>query len=107
MIAHSVRNSVERDVAVEKNSVTSDADAATMNTGISKIENQISANEMLPSRPTPRPRNQMWRKRRVTWTLPRPQRSRCFHSAGDVARLLGPDDRVRLEDDALARRAGC
>ena len=52
-------------------------------------------------RPEPRRRN-----RRVTWMLPRAQRSRCFHSAAMLTWLLGPHGGVRLEDDPPPRPLG-
>ena len=68
-----------------KNSVIRDADEAIMKAGCSSSENQNSAKLMLPSRcgvadQGSRGRNHSPLNRRVTWMLPRPQRSRCFHS---------------------------
>ena len=64
-----------------KNRITRDADASTMNTGSSSRQNQSRPKLTLPSRLLGWGRNQTLLNRRVTWTLPRAQRSRCFHSA--------------------------
>ena len=52
-----------------------------MNSGISVTENQIEAKLIPPRRPARPRRSQTSLNSRVTWTFPRPQRRRCFHSA--------------------------
>jgi hypothetical protein len=80
LIAHSPRNTSTENARSQKNSATSEADEATMSTGMRNVENQMSEMLTPPRRPARPRRSQMRRKRPVTCTLPRPQRSRCFHS---------------------------
>ena len=75
-----------------------------MNAGIRRTLNQISANETPPRRPIFPRRSHMRRKRSVTWTLPRPQRRRCFHSPamsrGSSAQTIACGSKTTVRPDS-------
>ena len=100
---HSARNAPIEKSRSMRNSAISATDEATMNTGIrnTREPDQREATRRPAARRCPR-RSQMCRKRSVTCTLPRAQRSRCFHSPAMSRGSSAQHDGVRLEHDAPA-----
>src|ERR1035438_4342182 len=77
---HRTWNTIQASAKLLKYRMMRDTDARIMKTGSRNRQNQNTEKLMLPSRWVGLGRHHTFRNCLVTWTLPRAQRSRCFHS---------------------------
>ena len=80
MTIHRTWNTIQAIAKLLKYRVMRDADARIMKIGSRNRQNQNTEKLMLPSRWVGLGRHHTCLNCLVTWTLPRAQRSRCFHS---------------------------